>query len=137
MNRTGHFVPQALIFQHKNRKNELTDDAPLGTLGTAHESSWMTSEVYLQWLKHFSLLVKPSQEDRVLLTVDRHSSHKRVDVFFLAKENCIMVLCLPSHCTHRLQPLDVSFYDLLDLTSGRTNIGPGWKIAFIVVFGGK
>jgi hypothetical protein len=32
--------------------------------------------VFLQWLKHFSSFAKPSQEDTVLLIVDKHSSHK-------------------------------------------------------------
>jgi hypothetical protein len=53
MNATGHFVPQALIFPSKNWKNELTDDAPLGTLGIAHETGWMTGKGFLQRLKHF------------------------------------------------------------------------------------
>jgi hypothetical protein len=108
MNKTGHFVPPALIFPRKNWKNELNDDAPLGTLGI--ETGWMTGEVFLKWLKHFSLFVKPSQEDKVLLILDEHSSHEHVDVLSFAKKNCIVILCLPRHCTCRLQPLDVSFY---------------------------
>jgi hypothetical protein len=31
-------------------------------------------------------------------------------VIFFAKENGIMMLCLPPHCTHGIQLLDVSFY---------------------------
>jgi hypothetical protein len=54
--------------------------------------------------------VKPSQEHKVILIVDGHSSHKHVDVLSSAKENAIMMLCLPPHCTHRLHPLDVPFY---------------------------
>jgi hypothetical protein len=52
-NPTGHFVPQALIFPSKNWKNELSDDAPLGTSGIAHETGRMTVKVFLQRLKHF------------------------------------------------------------------------------------
>jgi hypothetical protein len=101
MNLTGHFVPRALIFPCKNLKNELINDALLGTFGIAHETDWMDGHVLLQWLKHFSLFVKPSQEDKVLI-VHGKSSHKYVDAVFFAKENCIVMLCLPPHCTHRL-----------------------------------
>ncbi|KAJ8871279.1 hypothetical protein PR048_027587 [Dryococelus australis] len=68
MNTTGNFVPPALIFPRKNWKNELTDGAPLGTLGIAHESGWMTGEIFVKWLEHLT------------------------------------------HCTHRLQPMDVACY---------------------------
>jgi hypothetical protein len=101
MKPTGHFVPRALIFPCKNLKNELIDDTPLGTFGIAHETHWMAGHVLLQWLKHFSLFVKPSQEDKVLI-VDGQSSHKYLDALSFAKENYIVMLCLPPHCTHRL-----------------------------------
>jgi hypothetical protein len=57
--------------------------------------------VFLQWLKHFSSFV---------FIVDGHSSHKYVDVLSFAKENGIVMMCLPPHCTLRVQHLDVSFY---------------------------
>lgn len=110
MNPAGNFVPPSLIFPRKNWKHELIDGAPMGTLGIAHESGWMTGEVFLKWLQHFINYVKASKEDKVLLIVDGHSSHKYVEVLKLAKENGVFLLCLPPHCTHRLQPLDVSFY---------------------------
>lgn len=110
MNVIGQYVPPVLIFPRKNWKNELTDNAPMGTLGIAQETGWMTGDVFLKWLKHFATFVKPAVEDKVLLIVDGHSSHKQLDVLNYAKENGIILLCLPPHTTHRLQPLDVAFY---------------------------
>jgi hypothetical protein len=46
MNSVGHYVPSALILPCKNWKNELTDNNPLGNLGIALETSWMTVEVF-------------------------------------------------------------------------------------------
>jgi hypothetical protein len=96
------YGPPALICPRENWKNDLNHNAPLGTLGIAHEICWMTGEVFLQWLKHFSSFVKPSEENKVLLIVDGHSSHKHMDVLSFAKENGIVILRLPPHCTDRL-----------------------------------
>lgn len=110
MNPTGQYVPPALIFPRKNWKSELIDGAPVGSIGIAQETGWMTGEVFLRWLNHFASFVKPTIENKVLLIVDGHSSHKQLDVVVYAKENGIVMLCLPPHCTHRLQPLDIAFY---------------------------
>ncbi|KAJ8948653.1 hypothetical protein NQ318_022721 [Aromia moschata] len=49
-----------------------------------------------------------SQEDPVLLILDRHLSHtKNLDVILKARENFVTLLCLPLHTTHKLPPLDV------------------------------
>lgn len=44
------------------------------------------------------------------LVVDGHISHKGIESLTFAKEHGIIMVCLPPHCTHRMQPLDVSFY---------------------------
>ncbi|KAH9630861.1 hypothetical protein HF086_014602 [Spodoptera exigua] len=91
-------------------KQELIDEAPTGTLGIAQESGWMTTAVFYKWLVHFQLHVKASLDDKVLLVVDGHISHKGIESLKFAKEHGIIMVCLPPHCTHRMQPLDVSFY---------------------------
>ncbi|KAJ4449896.1 hypothetical protein ANN_01302 [Periplaneta americana] len=110
MGTSGHFVPPALIFPSKNWKHELLDGTPVGTLGLVQEKGWMTGEVFLQWLEHFFQHVKASLEDKVLLVLDGHSSHKNLDVLEYAKTNGVIMICLPPHCTHRMQPLDVAFF---------------------------
>ncbi|CAG5041985.1 unnamed protein product [Parnassius apollo] len=57
-------------------KQELIDEAPTGTMGIAQESGWMTTAVFYKWLVHFQLHVKASLDDKVLLIVDGHISHK-------------------------------------------------------------
>ncbi|XP_041972305.1 uncharacterized protein LOC121728230 [Aricia agestis] len=91
-------------------KNELVDEAPTGTLGLAQESGWMNAELFVKWLKHFQKHTKSSIDDPVLLVCDGHASHKSFEAVTYAKENGIAMLCLPPHCTHRMQPLDVSIY---------------------------
>lgn len=115
MSSSGNFVPPALIFARKKYKHELFDGTPTGTLGLVNESGWMTGELFLQWLKHFKEYANPSVENKVLLLVDGHSSHKHVDVLTYAKENGILMISFPPHCTHRLQPLDVAFFGPLKI----------------------
>ena len=46
----------------------------------------------------------------VLLIEDGHSSHVSIELIELARENSVHILCLPSHTTHLLQPLDVGVF---------------------------
>ena len=49
----------------------------------------------------------------VLLILDGHASHVSIEVIELARCNQIHMLCLPSHTTHILQPLDVGVFKSL------------------------
>lgn len=114
VNALGTYVPPAFIFPRKNMKLDLMDQAPTGSVGFAQEKGWMNGEVFLKWLQHFVKYTKPSPQNKVLLLLDGHSSHKNIDVLTYAKENGIVIFCFPPHCTHRLQPLDVSFFGPLN-----------------------
>ena len=110
MNAIGNYIPPGMIFPRKNMKRELIDKAPTGTIGLAQENGWMNGEVCLKWMQHFKKYSKPSDDHKILLLLDGHSSHKNLDVLQFAKENNIILFCFPPHCTHRVQPLDVSFF---------------------------
>lgn len=114
MNAVGTFVPPGLIFPRKNMKHELMDNAPVGAVGFTQENGWMNSNVFIQWMKHFVKFVKPTTDRKVLLLLDGHGSHKSLEVIEYAKSHGIILFCFPPHCTHRVQPLDVSFYGPLN-----------------------
>lgn len=106
----GHYVPPFLIFPRKTMRDDLLDGSPPGTVGKAQENGWMNSEIFVSWLSHFIKFVRPTTSDRVLLILDGHCSHKSIEALDLATENGVVVLCLPPHSTHRLQPLDRCFF---------------------------
>ena len=54
--------------------------------------------------------VNCSMEKQVLLLLDNHESHLSIEVIDYAKANGIVMLSFPPHCSHRMQPLDVSVY---------------------------
>jgi hypothetical protein len=70
----------------------------------------MTSELFKKWLEHFATYTSPSPTNKVLLLLDGHCSHKSYEAVDYARQNGIILLCFPPHCTHRLQPLDVVFF---------------------------
>lgn len=105
---SGNFIPPMFIFRRKRMKIELMDGAPPGSVYACNASGWMKLEVFSQWFNHFLAQVKPSKDDPVLLVLDGHLSHtKNLGVILKARENHVTILCLPPHCTHKLQPLDV------------------------------
>lgn len=91
-------------------KVELQDGAPPGTMFACYPSGWMQTDIFTQWFDHFLKHTKPSAEDPVLLILDGHATHtKNIDFIEKARNNHTTVVCLPPHCSHKLQPLDVAF----------------------------
>lgn len=119
MNAIGTFVPPAFIFPRKRMKNELMDNAPIGSTAFCQENGWMCKEIFVQWLEHFVHYTKASEQNKVLLLLDGHNSHKSLEVLQYAKDNGVILFCFPPHCTHRVQPLDVGFFSPLQTYYGQ------------------
>lgn len=110
MSAGGQFVPPFLIFPRVRMKQELKDGAPPGTGFACHPSGWMQLSIFTEWFLHFLAHTKPSVDDPALLIMDGHMTHiKNLDVIRLARDNYVTIVVLPPHCSHRMQPLDVSF----------------------------
>lgn len=110
MSASGHYVPPLVIFPRTNMNNQLMRGAPPGTIGVAHPSGWVQTNIFTTWFKHFVEKVNPSKESPVLLILDGHYSHVRnIDLIDSARSSHVTVLSLPPHCTHKLQPLDKTF----------------------------
>lgn len=109
-NAIGNYVPPALIISRKNYKAEYFDGIPPGSLDLCHPSGYMTGDLFFKWMRHFVAFVNASLANKVLLILDGHSSHKNLDALEFAKANGVVMLCFPPHCTHRMQPTDLSFF---------------------------
>ena len=118
---TGVYIPPMMIFPRVRMKPELLDGSPPDTVGYANKSGWINAELFECWLDHFIATVQPSHRtSKVLLILDGHSSHtKSVQLIEKAKANNIIIISLPSHCTHRLQPLDVSVFKSVNVNYNR------------------
>jgi len=112
MSGAGQFVPPLFIFPRKNMSQRLMDNAPPGSIGTCTPTGWINEEKFAMWFNHFIKTVQPqARESPTILIFDGHASHVRnIELIDKAREHNVLLLCLPSHCTHKLQPMDVSFF---------------------------
>jgi len=111
MSACGHFIPPMVVFPRKRMNPQLQDGAPPGTAFTCQENGWMTVDLFSDWMSHFIQYAKPDKEKPLLLVLDGHVSHTHnLKALEMAREAGVIMLSLPSHTTHRMQPLDVAFF---------------------------
>ncbi|KAM3601738.1 uncharacterized protein V6R79_018027 [Siganus canaliculatus] len=76
------------------------------------DSGCLNSDLFKKWfLKHF--LLHAPKERPLLLIFDGHGSPVNLEVVEAARKEGVILLCLPPHCSHILQPLDAGFFALL------------------------
>jgi hypothetical protein len=66
-----------------------------------------------------------------LLILDGHNSHTTSDFLDYAAEHNIIVVCLPPHTTHRLQPCDVAVFSPLS-TAWKNAVDESWAMGIPV-----
>ena len=110
INATGNSVPPIFIFPRKKFQAHFIRDGPPGSIGTANGSGWMQEDDFVVFLKHFVNHAKPDKDDPVLLILDNHDSHLSIEALNFCKESGIILLSLPPHTSHKLQPLDRGVY---------------------------
>ena len=69
VNAAGDYLPPMLIFKRKRMTDLLMKGAPPGSVGACSENGWVTTELFLKWLHHFAAWVKPSESEKVILSL--------------------------------------------------------------------
>ncbi|XP_012555022.1 uncharacterized protein LOC105843781 [Hydra vulgaris] len=110
INALGNFIPPFLIFPRVHFRSHIFKGAPTGTKGEANPTGWINTEIFLKWFDHFVQYRHPSQHHLLLLIMDNHKSHISIELMDKAKESYVVLLTLPPHCSHKLQPLDRSVF---------------------------
>ena len=111
MSAAGGYCPPLLIFPRARFKEELLDRGPVGAVGAASKSGWVNELIFMRWFEHFVQFFQPQHRaSPCLLIMDGHSSHVNYELVTRAREHNVSILILPSHCTHKLQPLDVAVF---------------------------
>ena len=106
----GYATPPFIIYKgrvHISAWYEETD-IPRDWKLSVSENGWTNNTLGLEWLKHFNAHTKTRQRGGYrLLILDGHESHVSQDFKDYCLEQKILTLCMPSHSSHILQPLDV------------------------------
>lgn len=110
MSATGIFVPPMFIYKRQRMAPHLMNGAPAGSIGDCSESGWVNEDLFFKWLQHFQKFTSSSVENPVLLIADNHSSHISISIWEFVREHGIYFVTIPPHTSHRVQPLDVSFF---------------------------
>ncbi|CAK1586780.1 unnamed protein product [Parnassius mnemosyne] len=106
INAAGGHIPPYMIFPRKNWQDRFLNHAPPSSDATTHPSGWMTGDSFIKFLKHFVRHVQPNADRKHLIIMDNHESHCSFDALNYAKDNGIVLLTIPPHTSHKLQPLD-------------------------------
>ncbi|XP_011859139.1 PREDICTED: tigger transposable element-derived protein 6-like [Vollenhovia emeryi] len=110
VNALGNTLPPTFLFPRVKFQDHFIIGGPVGCVGAANPSGWMQEDNFLVFLQHFQKYSNVSPSHKVLLLIDNHSSHVNIKSLDFCKENGIVLLSFPPHCTHKLQPLDRSVY---------------------------
>ena len=70
----------------------------------------MNSDLFSQTLFYFIGHMHVSKSNPGLLILDNHRSHLGLEIITLAEKHGLAILTFPPHCSHRLQPLDVTVF---------------------------
>lgn len=106
---SGQVLSPFMIYPRKRPVPEkLREGANPNTVFHVSDNGWMTNELFFERFKLFVVMVPTVRP--VLLVSDGHGSHITIEVIEYARSNEIHLLCLPSHTSHILQPLDVGVF---------------------------
>ncbi|EUC62918.1 DDE superfamily endonuclease [Rhizoctonia solani AG-3 Rhs1AP] len=80
------------------------------------ENGWTSDDICEAWFT--KVFLKTALERRVsnaplVLLLDGHGSHISMQVLNAAYKNRVFIICLPPKTTHKLQPLDVGVFNLV------------------------
>lgn len=107
---TGTYLPPVFIFPRVRNIQDYMIGGITSALALGNKTGWMTSELFLDVLKHIKHHSKCTFENKILLLIDNHKTHVGIQGLEFCKANGIVLLSFPPHCSHRMQPLDVGIY---------------------------
>ena len=115
INSTGWVLPPMFIVKGVKHQKGWYEAVPRHWPIGVSDNGWTTDELGFTWLK--TVFDKHTQGRTIgtyrLLIMDGHGSHVTAEFDQYARQNSIIVLCMPPHSSHILQPLDISCFTVL------------------------
>ena len=98
-NAIGNSIPHLFIFPRVKFHDYMVKEDPPGCVGFANLSSWMNSDILIEWIKHFVKYSNCYRESPVLLLLGSHESQISVRALDLAIQHGVKIVTFPPHCT--------------------------------------
>lgn len=108
--RGWQLLPPIYIFPRKRPNFAYMVGSPEGSEDLYSDSGWMTSDLFLEVLKHIQKAKDCSKQNPIVLTLDNHESHIGLDVVLYSRDHGIHMITLHPHTTHRTQALEVAVF---------------------------
>jgi hypothetical protein len=108
----GSAIPPFIIFKGREVNYGWLDEGlPATWMFTASPKGWTSDQIGLQWIHHFAKHTKSKTiGSKRLLILDNHGSHTTPEFTSFCEDNNIVLLWMPPHTSHMLQPLDVGCF---------------------------
>jgi hypothetical protein len=108
----GMSIPPVYVFPRQRIRDEYVYGSAPGSVAFRSKTEWMTTEFFPSVLMHIKKRVNCSKEIPILLIMDNHTTHISLEAINYIRKNGIVLvlLSLPPHSSHRMQPLDISVY---------------------------
>ncbi len=119
----GSTIPPFLVFKGKELNHTwFHQGLPSTWAFTVSPNGWTTDQIGFQWIQHFE---KHTRQKTVgskrLLVLDNHGSHTTPQFRTFCKDNSIILLWMPPHSSHMLQPMDVGCFGPLKTAFSKQN----------------
>ncbi|KAG5278091.1 hypothetical protein AALO_G00095080 [Alosa alosa] len=110
VNAAGNVIPPMFVFPRVKFKDCFMTGAPPGAKGTATRTGWMNEDIWPEFLDHLIQHTNCTPDRPMLLILDNLKAHISLKAIEMSKSIGIVLLTLPPHTSHRMQPLDVAVY---------------------------
>ena len=108
-NAAGDCLPPLVVHAAKSVNSLWCSGGVSDTMYKCSDSGWISESIFTHWFQYCFIEKTNSLDRPLLLVTDNYPVHLSIEVIELAMANQIILLCLPPHTTHALQPLDVRF----------------------------
>nr|GAT54268.1 DDE-domain-containing protein [Mycena chlorophos] len=114
----GPAMRPMIIYQGKKCDRTWSNDNLCNAAVAASENGWTDQELGSLWMEKCfapeSAQRLASEDEYRLLILDGHNSHTTLRFIDHVRRHRIVILCLPAHTTHALQPCDVGVFGPLE-----------------------
>ena len=101
---SGSVLPPMLIFPLVHFRDHLIKGEPQSCIGQCNRSGWINENLFLVYMDHLIKHIRCGPKHKILLILDNHESHISLDVIDKAKSAGIVMLTIPPHTSHQLNP---------------------------------